>query len=516
METSDFDQLVEGLQNPDAYPHPVSDICILETHISVVLLTGQYAYKLKKPLDMGFLDFSTLARRKHFCQEEIRLNRRLAPDLYLDMVPVSGTPDSPVVDGSGTPIEYLVCMRQFDPEQQLDKLLSRGELTTDYIDDVIARIAAFHSHASSVDQNSSFGKPESIYAPMQQNFDQLYPLIKEPERRSQLQRLEHWSRQEFERLSPLLIKRRENGFIRECHGDMHLGNMALLDSNIAIFDGIEFNDDFRWIDVANEIAFFVMDLESRGASKLANRALNAWIELTGDYEALPIMRFYQAYRAMVRAKIASIRLGQASLSEDERQETLAAYQRYADLAEYYTTSHECGLIIMHGFSGAGKTTLSSQAVEELGMIRLRSDVERKRLYGLDPEATSQSEIDQGLYSKNMNERTYNALERYAGSVLSGGFSVIIDASFLDKKRRQQFSVFAETHKVPFLILDVQAPEEQLRRRLHSRKGDASEANTRVLDWQLSQAEPLGPGEPRLEVDGREKLPATKLRARLGL
>jgi len=516
VETSDFDQLVEGLQNPDAYPHPVSSIRILETHISVVLLTGQYAYKLKKPLDMGFLDFSTLARRKHFCKEEIRLNRRLAPDLYLDMVPVTGTPNLPVVDGSGTPIEYLVCMRQFDPEQQLDKLLARGELTTDYIDAVVARIAAFHSHATPVDQNSSFGKPESIYAPMQQNFDQLYPLIEEPKRRSQLQRLEHWSRQEFERLSPLLVKRRENGFVRECHGDMHLGNMALLDGNIAIFDGIEFNDDFRWIDVANEIAFFVMDLESRGASKLANRALNAWIELTGDYNALPIMRFYQTYRAMVRAKIASIRLGQDSLSEDEREETLAAYQRYADLAEYYTASRECGLIIMHGFSGSGKTTLSAQAVEELGMVRLRSDVERKRLCGLDPEAASHSEIDQELYSQEMNERTYKALELYANLALSGGFSVIIDASFLDKKRRYQFSNFTKAQKVPFLILDVQAPEKQLRHRLDNRKGDASEANAKVLDWQLSQADPLGPDEPCLSVDGREKLPITRLREQLGL
>lgn len=516
MEPSDFSNLLKGLQNPAAYPHPVSTIRVIETHISAVLLTGEFAYKLKKPLDMGFLDFSTLARRKHFCEEEIRLNRRLAPDLYLDSLAVTGSPESPVIGGSGTPIEYLVRMRQFDPDQQLDQLLARGELTAAHIDALIARIAAFHAQTAQVDLASPLGQPEAVFAPMQQNFDQLHPLIDQPTRRAQLERLERWTRAEYDRLAPLLAERRENGCIRECHGDMHLGNMACIEGEIAIFDGIEFNDDFRWIDVANEIAFFVMDLESRGASTLAHRALNAWVELSGDHQALRLMRFYQTYRAMVRAKVASIRLGQPGLADTEREAVLEAYQRYADLAEHYTAGMHGAVLVTHGFAGAGKTTLSTQAIESIGMIRLRSDVERKRLHGLAPEARSGSGIGTGLYAEDATERTYAALEDRAELALDGGFPVVVDASFLARHQRKRFAELAARHDLPYLILDVQAPEPSLRARIEQRQGDASEATPDVLGWQIGHAEPLDAAEPRIEVHHHEPLPTDALRTRLGL
>ncbi|OBS10505.1 bifunctional aminoglycoside phosphotransferase/ATP-binding protein [Acidihalobacter prosperus] len=516
MDTSDFSKLLKGLQNPAAYPHQVSDIRVIETHISAVLLTGEYAYKLKKPLDMGFLDFSTLERRRHFCAEEIRLNRRLAPNLYLDTVAVTGNHSVPKVGGNGEAIEYMVRMRQFDPEQQLDRLLARGELSAAHIDSLIARIAAFHAQAATVDPASQLGTPEAVFAPMQQNFDQLHPLIDQPARRQQLRRLEDWTRAEYDRLAPLLAERRAAGHIRECHGDMHLGNMAVVDGDIAIFDGIEFNDDFRWIDVANEIAFFVMDLESRGAAALAHRALNAWVELSGDHQALRLMRFYQTYRAMVRAKVASIRLGQTGLADAEREEVLAAYQRYADLAEHYTTAARRALLITRGFAGAGKTTLSTEAVESLGMIRLRSDVERKRLHGLPAEARSGSGIGTGLYAEDATERTYDALQARAEAAIDGGFPVVVDASFLARRHRRRFAELAAARELGFAILDVQAPEDQLKERLQRRQGDASEATADILDWQTAHAEAVESDEPCLKVDGREPLPTAALRARLDL
>lgn len=516
MAQSDFDNLLKGLRNPEAFPHAVEAVRVIETHISAVLLTGEYAYKLKKPLDMGFLDFSTLARRKHFCEEEVRLNRRLAPGLYIDTVAVTGSPQAPQVGGSGEPIEYLVRMRQFNPEQQLDRLLARGELNAAHIEELVARIAAFHAEAARVAADAPLGTPEAVFAPMQQNFDQLSPLIEETQRRAQLERLAEWTRAEYDRLAPLLAERRARGFIRECHGDMHLGNMALVQGDIAIFDGIEFNDEFRWIDVANEIAFFVMDLESRGANALAHRALNAWVELTGDHQALRLMRFYQTYRAMVRAKVASIRLGQGGLAEDERTEILAAYQRYADLAERYTRDVHPAVVITHGFAGAGKTTLSTQAVETLGMIRLRSDVERKRLHGLAPDARSGSGIASGLYASDATARTYAALLDETRAALDGGFAVIVDASFLDRAHRDRFAELASTCDVSFAVLDVQAPEAHLRERIALRRDDASEASSEVLDWQLAHVDPLGDDEPVVAVDSREPLPAEALRTLLSL
>ncbi|WP_455385015.1 bifunctional aminoglycoside phosphotransferase/ATP-binding protein [Acidihalobacter prosperus] len=503
--------LLAGLNRPDAYPHPVEELRAIETHISAVFLTGRYAYKLKKALDLGFLDFSTLERRKRFCEEELRLNRRLAPQLYIDVLPVTGTPQAPRIGGDGDALDYVLRMHQFDPEQQLDRLLERGELDARLLDRLIPIITGFHAEAARASVDSDYGRPEVVFAPMQQNFDQLRPLITDPAQTAQLDRLEDWTRQQFEKLLPLLEQRRDEGYIRECHGDMHLGNMTLMGDEIAVFDGIEFNDDFRWIDVANEIAFFVMDLESRGAPHLAHHVLNAWLESTGDYPALKLMRFYQAYRAMVRAKVASIRLGQPGLPEEERAGILAAYQRYADLAESYASQPSPALLITHGFSGAGKTTVSGQLVDELGVVRIRSDIERKRLHGLDAQARSQSQIDAGLYDPAVTERTYEHLRLLAGETLRAGYSVAVDATFLKRSQRDRFADLAREHGCPFLIVSVEADAATLETRVEQRCGDASEATAEVIRQQRKSADPLAADEAALVVDSLSALPTARIR-----
>jgi uncharacterized protein len=503
--------LLAGLSRPDAYPHPVEELRVIETHISAVFLTGGYAYKLKKALDLGFLDFSTLERRRHFCEEELRLNRRLAPQLYVDVLPVTGTPQAPRIGGDGDVLDYVLRMHQFDPERQLDRLLERGELDTQLIDRLMPLITRFHAEAETAPADSEYGSPEAVFAPMQQNFDQLRPLIIDPTQTAQLDRLEDWTRTQFEELRPLLEQRRAQGFIRECHGDMHLGNMTLMGDEIAIFDGIEFNDDFRWIDVANEIAFFVMDLESRGAHRLAHHVLNAWLEATGDYPALKLMRFYQTYRAMVRAKVASIRLGQTGLAEGERAQILDAYQRYADLAESYASPVPPALLITHGFSGAGKTTVSGQLVDDLGAVRIRSDIERKRLHGLDAQARTHSQIDSGLYDPAVIERTYEHLLQLAGETLRAGYHVAVDATFLKRTQRDHFAALARELGCPFLILSVEADDATLEARVEQRSGDASEATTEVVRHQQQSADPLAPEEPTLTVDSLTPLPIPRIR-----
>ena len=329
---------VQRLLEPGFYPHPVRGLRLVETHISWVFLTGDYAYKVKKPLDLGFLDFSTLEKRAHCCREELRLNRRLAPSLYLDVVALTGTPEAPVLGGPGEPVEYAVKMRQFDEAGLLDRLIAGGELPPERIDR-IARIAAdFHARAERAPAESDFGTPERAHHPVAENFVQTLALVSGPDVVVRLEGLQAASEEAYRRLAPRMAARRRDGFVRECHGDMHLGNMALVDGDVAIFDGIEFNANLRWIDVMSEVAFLCMDLEQRGRPDYAWRFLNAYLERTGDYAGLSLLHYYQAYRAMVRAKVTAIRLAQPGLSAGDRAAAEASFLGYLSLAEGYAAA----------------------------------------------------------------------------------------------------------------------------------------------------------------------------------
>src|SRR6266516_4567782 len=289
-------RLVAALAKPPHFGARFGPDCeqvtVLETHISYVLLTGRYAYKLKKAVDFGFLDFTTLAARRHFCEEELRLNRRLAPALYLDVVPITGSVDAPIVGGDGIAIEYAVKMGEFPQDALASGLLTRGELVPADIDALAAMVAAFHGAIEVAAAGAGFGAPEGILQRAQDNCSALLPLLDDPAERA------HAARR------GAFLRRVEEGFVRECHGDLHLGNIARIDGELTIFDCIEFNPALRWIDVMSEVAFTVMDLEDRGRADLSHRFLNAYLERTGDYSGLAVLRFYLVYRALVRAKIA--------------------------------------------------------------------------------------------------------------------------------------------------------------------------------------------------------------------
>ncbi len=501
--------LVRALQNPALYDHPVRGFQLVETHISSVLLTGDYAYKLKKPLDLGFLDFSTLARRRHFCHEELRLNRRLAPQIYLEVLPITGTPEHPRFGRPGEAFEYAVKMRQFPQEAQLDRVLARGGLKPAHIDQLAQTLADFHARIAVAGVDTPYGTPEAAYFPMGQNFDQIRPLVS-PAFHPQLERLQCWSEQARDRLKKLLAARKRDGFVRECHGDVHLANLALLDEQVVIFDCLEFNDNLRWIDVMNEVAFTVMDLDDRSQPLLARRFLNGYLERSGDYAGLALLRFYQVYRALVRAKVSVIRLGQAGLSDAERKQIESRYRGYADLAERYTRPATPALLIAHGLSGSGKSTLTQPLVERLGAVRVRSDVERKRLHGLDALARSGSALDAGLYTADAGARTYERLAAIARAAIAAGHSTILDATFLKRAQREKMCALADELRAPFLILAFTASETTLRERvaLRERAGaDASEAGLAVLEHQLASAEPLGNDErARALVIPTDRLP----------
>ncbi len=492
-------KLVTALQQPALFPHPVARFDVIETHISIILLTGPYAYKFKKPVDFSFLDFSTLEKRRHFCEEELRLNRRLAPELYREVVPVSA---GPKLGGDGEGIEYVIRMREFEQASQFDSLLDAGLLKPSHIDALALRIAKFHAGADVAAAQSNYGNPAAVKAPVEENFEQILNCMHEAQKSTRLEHLQDWSGKTFQRLQADLQARKEHGFIRECHGDLHLRNVALVDDTPVAFDCIEFNDKLRWIDTISEIAFMVMDLDHRGQPGLASRFLNAWLEQSGDYAGVPLLRYYLVYRAMVRAKVDCLRAHQTDVDAATRETILQDYHAYLELGERYTKPSPPTLLLMHGLSGSGKTRVSQSLLESLPAIRLRSDIERKRLHGLAGDARTGAGIDQDIYSRAAGERTYRHLKSLAGTLLEAGHTVIVDATFLQHARLAPFIELAGNLSVRCFIIDCQAPESELRKRIAARERDrldASEAGSEVLDNQLRCYQPLGASFAGMEV-----------------
>jgi len=489
--------LFAALLDPACYPHPVAGVRVLETHISWVLLTGEYAYKIKKPVNLGFLDFSSLELRRHYCEEELRLNRRLAPELYLDLAEIRGTPGAPRVGGDGPVLEYAVRMREFPQASLASRALAGGAFGAAEIDALAALVARFHASAPQARTETRYGAPDAVLADALQNFEQMLQLARAAPDDRALRALRLWTQHEFEARSGVFAARRKQGFVRECHGDLHLGNIVLLDGRPVPFDCIEFNDSLRWIDVMSEAAFLAMDLEDRGRRDLAWRFLNRYLEATGDYAGLAVLPFYLVYRALVRAKVHLMRSRQSGLRRPERARLTRAFEDYLRLAGRLAAPERPALILAHGLSGCGKTTLTQPLVEALGAIRVRSDLERKRAHGVAPRASSGSGVGSGLYTAVINAATYRRLGELAQEALRAGFPVVVDAAFLKRAERDAFRAIAERLDVPFTILDFHAPLEVLRARITerlARADDASEADLAVLEHQLRAREPLTPAE----------------------
>lgn len=486
-------RLVAQLRDPGRYPWPVDEVSVVETHISTVLLAGRYVLKLKKPLDLGFLDFRALADRAYYCSEELRINGRLAPEYYLRRVAITGTPDSPVIDGEGDELDYAVLMRRFPDDALMRDHLQRGTLPVEAIDALAGQVAAFHGGLPAARDNDSYGTPEAIIGPARANFDAMDELEAVEPWRAGLDVLRTWTEAEFERLRPVFEARREAGHVRECHGDLHLGNVAWHNGEPIIFDGIEFDPALRWTDTAAEIAFTVMDLDFHDANRWARRFLSAYVEACGDHECLRVLRFYTVYRAMVRAKINALECA-GGLDEGAADVGL---RRHIELAQSYTDVAQPMLYITHGLSGSGKSTVALETVEASGAIRVRSDVERKRLAGLAPEVSAAAAPGAALYDRTMSDRTYQRLLEVAGTVLTAGYSCVVDASFLERNRRYEFRDLARRLGTGFCILDIEADETTLRERIARRaaKGnDPSDADAAVLRMQIAAREPLAADE----------------------
>jgi aminoglycoside phosphotransferase family enzyme/predicted kinase len=487
--------LIAALLEPRRYPHAVDTVDLIETHISWVLLAGEFAYKIKKPVALGFLDFSTLAARRHYCEEELRLNRITAPQIYLDVMPIGGSATAPSLDDGSRPLEYALRMRRFEQTALLERMARRGDLTPALIDRLAEVLAAFHAGAAVAAADSTHGSAANVCGPAQDNFSQLAQLAVPAADAAALLSLRTWTAGEGRRLESAFAARRAAGRVRECHGDLHLGNIALIDGAPLPFDCIEFNAELRWIDVISDIAFLVMDLFDRNLDTLAWRFLDSYLQLSGDYDGIPVLRYYLVYRAMVRAKVTLIHARQ--LAAGPPQETaVAAFSHYLRLAQKLTAGGGA-LLLMHGLSGSGKSRLAQTLAAGLGALRVRSDVERKRQAGLAAGARSASAPGSGLYDGVASARTYARLAAIAATALAGGWRVIVDAASLRHAERETLRAVARAAARPFVLIAVGAPVAVLRERLARRAAigmDASEADAGVLEFQLAVQEPLDAAE----------------------
>ncbi|HTD91383.1 MAG TPA: AAA family ATPase [Burkholderiales bacterium] len=495
--------LIAALRDPARHPDAVTHIDVLETHISWVVLTGRHAYKIKKPVNLGFLDFSTLEARRRYCEEELRLNRRLAPSLYETLVKITGSADNPcIVDDEAdasdhaTAIEYAVRMREFPQSALAGRLLADGALSAAHIDALAARIAAFHAETGIAAHGCPYGMPEAVVVPARENFVELDRLLPDTVDQTRIAELRTWTEHEYRARQALFGARHTQGCVRECHGDLHLGNIVMLDGVLTPFDCIEFNPALRWIDVMNEVAFLVMDLMDRQRADFAYRFLNAYLEASDGYAGLEVLRFYLVYRATVRAKIHGLRAAQNDIATTERERLMAASRGYIELAQRCAVGKHCArpaLMVMHGLSGSGKSVIAHTLAERIGAIRLQSDIERKRIGCLEPLARSGSKLTSGIYTEDLTRATYHRLLDLARMATNAGYAVVVDATFLKRWQRDLFRREADAHGIPLIIVHVTAPEAVLRTRIAARlaaRGDSSEADQAVLTHQLVQREAL--------------------------
>jgi len=484
--------LIGRLLEPSAYPHPTAAIRLIETHISWVILTGPFAYKLKKPVTLGFVDYSTLALRRRSCEGEVRVSGRFAPGIYLGAVPVTGSAEQPHVGGDGEPIEWAVKLVQFDEADRLDARFEAGLLTATDCRILGEAIATIEERLPAARPGDRWGSAEAVLEAAAVNVAAIREHL--PEASGRVDALERWLKERLEALTPLLRERQAAGRIRECHGDLHLANIVLHEGSMTPFDAIEFSDNLRWIDVANDVAFLSMDLEARGRPDLAAQVVSSWVEAANDHGALALMPAYEAYRAIVRASIAAIRAGQGCAAS--RDEAL----RYLGLAERLTVRGRPVLIATSGVSGSGKSTVAADLVGMVPGVRIRSDVERKRLAGLRAVDRPEDEAaTAAIYSDTSTRRVYHRLADLAGVVLDAGATAIVDAACTRRWQRDVLAAVARARGVPLIWIAFDLPEGAALARVEARRirgGDPSDATAGVVRAQVAAFEPIGDDETR--------------------
>jgi len=460
--------LPAALRDPAAYPFPVRSVTVAETHISWIFLAGPFAYKVKKPVDYGFLDYSTLERRKHFCEEEVRLNRRLAPDVYLGVAPITVWGGATRVEGAGTILDYAVKMRRLPDDRLFDHLLERERVGEFDVERLARHIADFHARAESGAELERFGSRDVIALNWRENFDQTRSLVGKTITLSQFRQCYGFVASQLHALKGVFDARRREGRIRDCHGDLRCDSVCMDETgSFQVFDCIEFNERFRYCDVASEVAFMAMDLDWRGRPDLAWTWVDAYVEASGDADLRSLLPFYKCYRAFVRGKVESFESTSIAAVEDAFRHRRAAHEHF-DLAETYTYRFTPSLVLMCGQVGSGKTALARGLGSLLGFAVVSTDRVRKELISVPSRQRMAGPVDQGLYSPEMRQATYEECFERAARLLRSGQSVVLDGSFGSERDRQAAANIAREAGAAIVLVHLRAPESVIYERLAAR------------------------------------------------
>lgn len=497
--TAELPPAVAALLAADTYPQRPASLTLKQTHISYVVLADGDVYKIKKPVKFAFLDFSTLPLRRHFCHEEVRLNRRLAPDMYLGVVGLVRRGGRCAIGAADDPeaFEYAVHMRRLPEERTLDRLLAAGSVSTAMIERIAERLAAFHASAASGPEIASCGDPEAVWAVMTGNYTATNAYRNVTIAASDDDAVQTFAARFLHRHDAVLRRRQAEGRIRDCHGDLHVEHVCFADA-LVIFDCIEFNPRLRYCDVASEVAFLAMDLDAHGAPELARQFVAHYATLAGDPGVHELLPFYMCHRAYIRGQVDSMKATQKEVGEDERGAARTSAELHFALAYRYTWAPTPALVVIAGLSGTGKSTIAASLSERTGWVHLNSDRTRKQLAGMDPTARPAPGAETAhLYSPDFSARTYRALFDAAASALAAGRGVVVDATFVRRVDRDSARELARRHGVPVLFIECRCTDAEVRRRIAARirdDRDASDATWAVYRDQHRHADPFADDE----------------------
>lgn len=486
MAASRLPPFINALLDPAVYPHPVERVELLQTHISYVLLAGDFVYKVKKPVDFGFLDYSTLAKRRFYCRQEVKLNSRFCADTYLGVISIRRDGKRYSLSRGGQVVEYAVKMRRLPLKRRLDTLIEHGQATPQMLASLGEHLAQLHKRAETNPAIARTGEL-GIRQAWRENFKQWKPYIGRTITAEQHEHLKRYARSFIQRHGSLLKLRAESGRVRDCHGDLRSDSVVFRDrGDICIFDCIEFNRRFRYTDVAGDVGFLAMDLDYRDHHELATAFVDRYLRQSGDSTLQTVLPFFQCYRAAVRGKVEGFLLDVPSISATEKRHATAAARRYFELACRYAEADTPALLITYGLSGSGKSTLARELASQLGLEVVTSDVVRKQLAGLAPGERRREAVGGGIYAASFTDNTYRAMLERAESALRAGRSVLVDATFLRRQHRQWARRLAERAGARFLCLQVRAREATVRSRLYRRDQQGNDPSDARWEVYLAQ------------------------------
>ncbi|MFH0821774.1 MAG: AAA family ATPase [Pseudomonadota bacterium] len=495
--TGRTERLIEGLSRPEAYPGGAADVQVVQTHISVVFIAGDLVYKVKKPVDFGFLDFTTPEKRRHFCEREVELNSRYAEGFYLGVAQIYDGPNGVDLIGPGPVIDHAVVMKRIPSDRIMLNMLEQDRITADMLDGLARRLAHFHSRAPSGAEITGFGSPAVIAHNLRENFTQTIPFIGRTIDLETHRSVSHAATEFLASHRTIFHRRMTQGFIKDCHGDLHLDHVVML-NGIILCDCIEFNDRFRYCDVAADIAFLLMDLDFRGYPAYARRLEEVYAQSAEDRECSDLLGFYKSYRAFIRGKVIGFTLDEEEIPAADKEQAAQTAHRYFGLSRsYFMPSPLPALILMCGLSGTGKSYLAGKLSRRLGAEVIRSDEVRKTLHGVDPLQHRLDKYGQGIYRATATEETYAEMLSIACKLLEKGKTIILDASFMLRRHRRAAFAAALKYGVPLRLVRCSCPEDVTRTRLDSRSTtgtDPSDARWETFLQQRGRFEPIAPDE----------------------